>query len=66
MSARNVQGPKVVLIGAGSLFFGRQAIWETGDRYERHAPSGGGRTGGTARALTAGAGFARVECACGG
>ena len=26
--AENVQRPKVVVIGAGSLFFGRQAIWQ--------------------------------------
>lgn len=25
----NIQHPKVVVIGAGSLFFGRQAIWQT-------------------------------------
>ena len=28
MSQVNVQSPKIVLIGAGSLFFGRQAIWQ--------------------------------------
>lgn len=28
MSKVNTQHPKVVLIGAGSLFFGRQAIWQ--------------------------------------
>ncbi|MFO7821887.1 MAG: glycoside hydrolase family 4 [Lentisphaeria bacterium] len=28
MSTKTVQQPKVVLIGAGSLFFGRQAIWQ--------------------------------------
>ncbi len=26
--SRNLQQPKVVIIGAGSLFFGRQAIWQ--------------------------------------
>ena len=28
MKNQNIQHPKVVIIGAGSLFFGRQAIWQ--------------------------------------
>ena len=28
MNATNMPQPKVVVIGAGSLFFGRQSIWQ--------------------------------------
>ena len=45
-SAVDVQHPKVVVVGAGSLFFGRQAIWQmvhSPHLQHRHAEPGGDR-----------------------
>jgi alpha-galactosidase/6-phospho-beta-glucosidase family protein len=38
VNTADVRGPKVVLIGAGSLFFGRQAIWQMA--HSEHLQSG--------------------------